>query len=95
MSSTLFNDEEMKKIFNPVTMEIITIVDINPGINSSDIQKQTKRQYAYIIKTVDFLIDKGILKSEKVERSNKLYVTDKGKNVADDLLQAIDTVNDL
>lgn len=93
MESILFNDQEMKKIFNPVSMEIITIVDAEPGINANDIQKRTERQYAYLIKTVKSLKKQNILRTEKKNRSKELYLTDKGSEIADELLKAINVVN--
>ncbi len=91
---------KLKRMLNFTQGHIMIYLLSNPDRNicQKDLEKETKLKKASITGTLDSLEDMGLIKrvpADEDRRKNYIVVTDKAKEIADDVVSHINKINEL
>ena len=91
---------KLKRTLNLTQGHIMVYLLSNPDRNicQKDLEKETKLKKASITGTLDSLEDMGLIErvpSKEDRRKNYIVVTDKAKEIADDVVAHINKVNEI
>ena len=80
------------ELFYPDWQLVLMGVD---GLTMSEYAYQYKKTYAYTHKMVEVMLKLGLCSAEKVGRTRKISLTDKGKELSESLLRARSIVTEM
>jgi len=75
---------------------VLKVIKENPGINTYQIRKVIRERYgmlphtAWYYKTIYMLKLKGLIRWEKCEREKKLFITEKGDEIYESVVNFLD-----
>jgi len=77
---------ELKELSMPSWMPILIEIERHPDSSLSNVGRKTNITYAHVAKTIDLLIEYGLVKKTSVGREMNLLVTEPGRKAAQALL---------